>query len=32
VLVPYDLDEDFPRRVSDEERDALSHFLIPDEN
>jgi acyl-CoA thioester hydrolase len=30
VLVPYDLDEDYPRRVSDEERAALSHFLIPD--
>jgi acyl-CoA thioester hydrolase len=31
VLVPYDLDKDFPRRVSDEERAALTHFLIPDE-
>jgi acyl-CoA thioester hydrolase len=30
VLVPYDLDEDYPRRVSDDEREALTHFLIPD--
>lgn len=30
VLVPYDLDADFPRRVSDEERAALHHFLVPD--
>lgn len=31
VLVPYDLTEEFPRRVSPEERTALSHFLEPDE-
>lgn len=30
VLVPYDLEDDYPRRVSDEERAALSHFLVPD--
>lgn len=30
VLVPYDLDAGFPRRVSDDERAALSHFLEPD--
>jgi acyl-CoA thioester hydrolase len=31
VLVPYDLDQGMPRRVSEDERLALSHFLEPDE-
>jgi acyl-CoA thioester hydrolase len=30
VLVPYDLETDFPRRVAEEERTALAHFLVPD--
>ncbi len=30
VLVPYDLDEDCLRRVSEEEKAALTHFLVPD--
>jgi acyl-CoA thioester hydrolase len=30
VLVPYDLEDDYPRRVSADERAALTHFLVPD--
>ncbi len=30
VLVPYDLEKDYPRRVSEAEKAALTHFLVPD--